>query len=544
MGWIPGLTFPQPQPSGLTVNTYDLKAFTQVDDIQVKYRDTSGVNSGVKQFPLSKLQFDLTQGFDEQIIAGSVRFKLGSDVLIDRNGTLYRNIAPTTGSGTSSGIVQYGTGKIEISSWTPGATNTLTLQSLTTTTDQPPINHVSFRVPIVPVRSSSLTVVASPLTGGQITLTADSAGEMSASNAMGKINYETGFVDIYYFTKTLITSGNRPDIEAEDWYNVDQEYTESGSTYINVPVWIAPETVKYSCVVYSYLPLDADILGLDPVRLPSDGRVPFIRKGDVVVVHDTKTDEFTSPAPNAVFDTGRTRLSYAKIYDSAGTALDYAMYSADLDAGEVTLAEGYELGTLVLPLYVEHRIEDVAVAVDVQINGIVQLNRPITHNYVAGDALVSSALIIGDMQARPYGIFSQVTWTVEWSDSIIGSPTTAQYNDVQFPITTSNRGAIQERWALIFTSPTAFRIVGEHVGQIGEGSVNAACAPVNPVTSTAYFNVPAEGWGAGWAAGNVLRFNTDAANFPVWCARTVLQGHSDVESDRFQIQTRCDVDQP
>ena len=538
------MSFALPKTATLNANTFQLRAYAETSGIQVKYRDSSGVSSGVKQITLDKLAFDLTQGYDEQILAGSVRFKLGNDVLVDRNGTLYRNVNPATGSGVSSGTVQYGTGLVEVTGWTPGVSGALSLQSLVTTTDQPPVNQVSFRVPIVPVRPSSLTVVASRVAGGQITLTADSAGVMSAANATGKINYETGFVDIFYYTKTLITSGNRPAIEAEDWYNVDLEYTESGSTYINVPEWIAPETIRYSCVVYSYLPLDADILGLDPVRLPSDGRVPFIRKGDVVVVHDTKTGEFVDPAPNAVFDAGRTRLSYAKIYDSEGTALDYAMYSADLDAGEVTLASGYELGTLVLPLSVEHRIEDVAVAVDVQINGIVQLNRPITHNYVAGDALVSSALIIGDMQARPYGIFSQQLWTVEWSDSIIGNPTTAQYNNAQFPITTSNRGAIQERWALIFTSSTAFRIVGEHVGQIGEGSVNAACAPVNPVTSTAYFNIPAEGWGSGWAAGNVLRFNTDAANFPIWCARTVLQGHSDVESDRFQIQIRCDVDQP
>lgn len=520
-----------------------LKAYSTTT-IAVKYRDTSGVNSDVKQVTASKLNFDLTQGYDEQILAGSVRFKAGADTFIDRNGTLYRNVNPNTGSGTASGIIQYATGLVEISSWTPNADNTLTLQSLTTTTDQPPVNHVSFRVPIVPVRPSSLTVVASPLTGGQITLTANSAGVMSASNAKGNINYETGFVDIYYFVKTEITLINRPEIEAEDWYDVIQEYTEAGKIYINVPVWIAPETIRYSCVVYSYLPLSADILGLDPVRLPSDGRVPFIRKGDVVVVHDTKTIEWPDPEPDATLDLERSRLSYAKLYDSAGTAVDMSMYSADLDAGTITLDADYELGTLILPLTAEHRIEDVAVATDVQINGIVQLNRPVTHNYVAGDALVSSALIIGDMQARPYNILSQQTWTNEWSDSIIGNPTTAQYNSVIYPFSSTNRGAIQERWALIFTSSTGFRIVGQNSGQIGEGSINTVCQPINPVSGTPYFEIQAEGWGAGWAPGNVLRFNTDAASYPIWCARTILQGESGADSDGFQIQIRCDVDRP
>lgn len=531
-----------PQTAAFEQVNVPLKAYSETDNIQISYRDTSGTNAGVKQVTASKLQFDITQGFNEQILSGSVRFVVGNDVMIDRNGILYRNVDPATGSGTSSGSVQYATGLVELNSWTPGADNTLVLQSLTTTTDQAPINHVSFRVPIIPVRPSSLTVVASPLTGGQITLTANSAGVMTASNAHGKVNYETGFVDIYYYTKTLITIDNRPDIEAEDWYNVELEYTDSGNTYINVPVWIAPETLKYSCVVYSYLPLDAETLGLDPVRLPSDGRVPFIRKGNVIVLHDTKTTAWPDPEPDAVLSVGRTNISYAKVYDSEGTALDLSMYTVDMAAGEVTLASSYELGTLILPLSVEHRIEDIAVATDVQINGLVQLNRPITHNYVAGDAMVSSALIIGDIQARAYNLFSQQTWTAEWSNQIIGNSTTSQYNEAVYPLAVTNKGAIKERWALIFTSTTDFRVVGEESGQIGTGSINAACAPVNPVTSAPYFTIAAEGWGGGWSAGNVLRFNTDPASFPVWVARTIQQGEATADEDGFQIQIRCDVD--
>lgn len=536
------MSFNLPQTSDINVTTATLKAYSETDGIIIKYRDTSGVNSGVKSVTANKLQFDLTQGYNEQIVSGSVRLKVGSDTFIDRNNILYRNVSPSTGSGTSSGSIQLGTGLVELTSWTPNVDNTLTLQSLTTTTDQPPINHVSFRVPIIPVRSSSFTIVAAPLVGSAITISANSAGELEASNVHGKINYETGFVDIYFYTKTQITTVNRPDIEAEDWYLVELEYTESGNTYINVPVWIAPETVRYSCIVYSYLPLDADILGLDPVRLPSDGRVPFIRKGNVVVVHDTKELTWADPAPSTTLDLGRTRVSYAKLYDSAGTAVDLSMYSVNYVAGTLTLNSSYELGTLILPLKAEHRIEDIAVATDVQINGIVQLNRPVTHNYVAGEAMVSSAMIIGDMLSRVYNIFSQQSWSTEWSDQIIGSPTTAQYNNVLYPITTTNRGAIQERWAIIFTSSTNFRVVGEESGQIAEGSVNAECAPINPVASVPYFVIPAAGWGSGWSAGNVLRINTDAAAYPFQCVRTILQGEAQADEDGFQLQVRCDVD--
>jgi hypothetical protein len=77
----------------------------------------------------------------------------------------------------------------------------------------PPIQHVSFRTPTIPIRPGSLTVVAAAMAGGQLTLTADNAGVIETAQAHGLINYDTGFVDIYFYTKTEITSGNRPSIE-------------------------------------------------------------------------------------------------------------------------------------------------------------------------------------------------------------------------------------------------------------------------------------------------------------------------------------------
>lgn len=59
-----------------------------------------------------------------------------------------------------------------------------------------------------------------------------------------------------------------------------------------------------------------------------------------------------------------------------------------------------------------------------------------------------------------------------------------------------------------------------------------------------YFSIAPAGWGSGWAAGNVVRLNTVAANFPVWVARTVLQGPAAVQNDQFTIGIRGDVDTP
>ena len=76
-----------------------LKAFNPTT-IQVKYRDTSGSGSSSTTVTVDKLKFDLTQGFDEQILSSSVRFKLGADTFVDRTGLLYRNVDSATGSGT------------------------------------------------------------------------------------------------------------------------------------------------------------------------------------------------------------------------------------------------------------------------------------------------------------------------------------------------------------------------------------------------------------------------------------------------------------
>jgi hypothetical protein len=63
-----------PQISNVSRSTKQLKAFINTD-IEVKYRDTSGVNSGVKQVTADSIKLDLTNGFNEQILTGSVRFK-------------------------------------------------------------------------------------------------------------------------------------------------------------------------------------------------------------------------------------------------------------------------------------------------------------------------------------------------------------------------------------------------------------------------------------------------------------------------------------
>lgn len=534
------IEFKSPQSSDVVRTEYQLKAFNPTT-IQVKYRDTSGTGSSSTTVTADKLNFDLTQGFDEQILSSSVRFKLGADTFVDRTGLLYRNVDSATGSGTQSGVIQYGTGVIELGSWTPNVDNQLTLQSLTTTTDMLPINHVSFRTPTIPIRPGSLTVVVAKISGGQLTLTANESGVIETDEAHGSINYETGFVDIYFYKKTK--KSDHPEIVDEDWYDPLLDYTDTGNTvWVNAPVWIDATSVRYNAIAYTYIPLDSEILGLSATRLPPDGRVPIFRVGDIGVIASSKKQELPSHVAGQTYDLNDQRISWCELEDANGAKVPYDMYTVNYDYGKVTLSGDFAMNALVAPISAAYRYQDMGLINDVQINGQITLTKPVTHNYDADNSIVGSALVVGDMFSRYTSKFAQSTWNNAWADTAIGAPMSANYNDALYPIAVTNKGAIQERWAIVFTDTTNFRIIGEVSGQIGTGNVNTDCMPINPVTSEPYFQVKKEGWGAGWANGNVLRFNTIAAMYPIWCIRTVKQSEPTTLSDNFQIMYRGDID--
>ena len=535
------MSFYFPQTSEIKSQDIVLQAYESTD-ITVKYRDASGLNSSSKIVTGDKLRLDLTQGFDEQILTGSARFKVGVDTYLDRSGTLYRNVDPSNNSGIASGVIQYGTGEVEIDSWTPNTDNTIQLQSLTTTTDLPPINRISFRTPLIPLRPQSLTVVVASLEFGQFTLTSDASGKIETSKAHGQVNHDTGFVDIYFYTKTKVTPENRPVLEAKDWYDPLLEYIELGETYINVPVWVDASSVHYNAIAYTYIPLDSEILGLSATRLPIDGRVPIFRVGGIGVISASKAFELPDNTAGKTYSLADQRISWLELEDSAGTKVPYNMYVVDYDYGKFTLNGDFALNALVAPLTAKYRYQDMLLIRDVQINGQLTFTKPVTHNYDAENSIVGSALVINDMQARYTRKFVQPTWSSVWADEAAGGVISANYNDALYPIAVTNNGNIQERWALVFTDATNFRCVGEYSGQIGTGSVNTDFAPINPVTGVPYFIVKKEGWGSGWANGNVLRFNTIAATYPVWVIRTVKQSEPTVLSDQFQIMLRGDID--
>jgi hypothetical protein len=55
---------------------------------------------------------------------------------------------------------------------------------------------------------------------------------------------------------------------------------------------------------------------------------------------------------------------------------------------------------MTMPVTIEDRIEDMAVATDVQISGEITFNRALTHDYPKDGTYVSSALQASDRRAR------------------------------------------------------------------------------------------------------------------------------------------------
>ena len=472
----------------------------------------------------------LTPGYTDDVIAGSVRFTQGGKDYIDRSGVIYRDVDPTTGVGIAVGAIDYGEQRVTLTNW-GAASSAVTLLSCLTAYGTWPCSRVAFRTAGSPVRPASLYVQVTANDGTLLTGLADQNGLITGSFMRGNVEQVMG-VGWVEFGQWVTAAGN----EAEPWYNA--------AAVISGQIWrrklVQPETFRYSAVVISNLPLNADILGLDPVRLPSDGRVPVYRPADVVVVHNTLSLDAGTPIPSEVISTGRSDLAACWLEDANKLKLPVSKYVADLDAGTVTMAADLSLTGYVTPITVRHRIEEMGLLSDVQINGQLTLTAPLLRPYPLG-SFVSSALLFGDLFSRATGVFDQATWTGAWSDTLIGAQSNAQYNDVDYPIEVMNSAAVSDRWRINFTSTTAFQVMSENMGVIATGTTGVDLAPVNPLTSQPYFTLRAAGWGMGWSVGNQLRFRTVGAVAPIWLARTVLPGAT-LAGDSFDAQLRGDVD--
>ena len=486
-----------------------------------------------------EVMFELVPYTTERVVQGSVRFTWMGTTYEDFEGIIYRGRTDSD-AGIASGTMDYETGIAIMTDYVvSGNPATFVLNSLWTRKGKyDPIATLAFNTELSPIKPAGLVLSVLDAAGDQIIATANTDGLILADHVYGSIDYATGLVEVQF--GDFITEANLTDQDrSEWWYDIDDVMTEgthAGKIWRPWPV--LAETLRYNAIAYTYLPLDADILGLDPVRLPSDGRVPIFRAGGFAVVGHTNS--VTATVSNGqTIDCARVRLSRVRVIGNDGVVINTG-YSADLDAGTVTFSNvsGYSQ-----PVTIEHRIEDMVLVSDVQITGRLKFTRQLTHTYPLG-SYVSSALVAGDLKSRVSVLFDQATWNNTWSDAVTGSSASGTYNNIANPIEVTNVGAITERWAIVFTNTTAYNVIGEHVGVIAQGSTGTNLEVLNPSNGIPYFTIPATGWGIGWATGNVLRFNTVGAMTPVWAVRTVQQGPSTGTQHTFTILSRGDVDRP
>lgn len=509
---------------------------TSSTTFNISYRDTvDGDTKSLSQTADSlSLEMPSTSG-GQAIINGSLRLALSGKTYVDNNGKLITDINSTTGTGTDSGTINYQTGMAVLTNWAIG-TNTVTVQSMATADDPPAITQIIFRTPVAPIKTGSMQIFAELEDGTKLTLSVGDQGQILGNKyAHGFADLKNGVIALQFYEQLKVS--DYPNISSEPWYDANNIYQLSKSdntNYINKPVYAKPNSIRYNAVAYTYLPLDSSIIGLDPVRLPSDGRVQFVRRGDLVAITEQKSLGIASAQVGTTVNLGFERLSDVVVVDSNGVKVDITQMDIDLDAGTITFNNTYQASSYTLPLTAKYRLMDMGMVLEVDISGRVSLSTTITHDYTV-NAVFSSLLVAGDMQARVTNVFSQASWGDQvFRDELSGNRASSQLQVANNPIIVTNRSAIDERWALVFTSTTQFRVIGEITGEIATSSITGDTQPLNPMTGQPYFIIPAAAWGTGWSAGNVVRFNTVSAKYPVWIGNAIQQ-HQGTSKDTYDF---------
>lgn len=465
--------------------------------------------------PIWQAQIPTRSGYT--VRSDVLALKIGSENYFGDNGSLRKGWNAQSGTfGVSAAGLISDAGMITVTSLPANRQNAITVSNAAIDLAQSgTVGQGVFRTASAPLKTGVFQLQAGTLIGS-----GNGAGVIAGGGFTGQLDYARGIVR---WRRAALTGS----------------YTEAQWTALSP---VRASELSYNAVFLQYLPLDETLLGLNTARLPLDGRVPIFRAGVLAVVHNTLATNLASPLTKGnAYSLGRGRVSSVRVKTQTGAVVPAALYTVNYVLGTITVQVGSDIAALPQPWTVEDRIEDLLVVSEADISGKLKFTRSLTHNFPANTSFVSSALPFGDVFGRVNNIFDQFNWTGEWADVRIGNDTLASYNTIDHPITTTNRGAVAERWAVIFTSNTAFRVVGENYGQVGVGDINTLCQPYNTAALAPFFSIPPAGWGGGWAAGNVLRLNTFACGAAFGVVRTVLQGSDTLASDQFTLAFRADV---
>lgn len=451
-------------------------------------------------------------------IVGEVLFSTGSKTNTDNEEQFKSQSGNILNfNGTQVGTINYKLGQIEIQPYANvlGELN-IFFKSIFAdyTGGDTGVTAVAFRTSATDLTTSSL-ILRYTTVNGTFLATTNANGEFTGTD----INTATSFVD-----------------------------TETGAVYVEFTTVVNPATIKYDAVAETTLPLDPKLLGLNPVRLPPNGKVPVFDSGrHLVIFHEETTDIVGTPAAGQTITLSRAKQSYVEVIDVNGARLAFNQYTADKEAGTITFADPLSLidrngDAMTGPYQVVDRVEDMVLCTDAQVTGLLSLSAPLTRDYPANETRIASALVWGDVGARYYNLFSQQTFN-EWKDEPDTDPITAQYDDVNYPIQINNKDSVAGRWMVRFTGSTTVEVVEETLGVVLQ-SINISStnvAPINPATSNPYWVMDFNGFGSGWVTGNIIRFNTDSGEENMWIIRTVQSGQLTELVDSIDVEIRGDA---
>lgn len=478
----------------------------------------------------------------EAVVPGSVMFRWMGKTYQDHEGAIYRDRTDVS-PGIASGTMDYATGTALMTDYVVGGAGPADFQLLSLWTQKGAWATASifFSTDVAPLRPGPGGLVLSvvDLEGATLAANVDAQGYITGSHMRGRVEFSRGGVELQFGDYVL-----DDDLTAEDkaqwWYSAaDVGAVHPGKVWRPWPV--DPSTLRYSAVSYIYLPVDVTLMGLDPAALPADGRVVHVRPGGTCVVGITHGGAAFAPAVGMTYNLGHERLSFVQVLDASTGAEILTGYTADLDAGTATFTDlaGYPAQVKVVG-----RTEVYRQIAEVRIDGKVRLTQPVGYGFPAG-AVLSTALRQGDRFARVSRVYDQASWDgTTWHDGLdpARGGAVATYNIGQYPVEVNNRGAITERWALrINASGTQFDMIGQHLGQIASGSIGADFSPQNTAAGAPYLTLRADGWNAGWVAGNVLFIDTVGAEAPVAVVRATQPGSPAGLDDSFWLVQRGDV---
>jgi hypothetical protein len=444
-----------------------------------------------------------------------IRFRFNSSLYVDRgDGRLYRDLNYLNGTAVDAGSVNYSTGVALLEDYAAGSPS-LTLQGLAVSQGAQWGTAIAFRTSGAPIAVESLQLTATTIDGTEINATAEADGDLIDDELLGSVDVEMGVV--------MCEFGH---LDGETW----------------VPVSVDLSSIRYNAVIQRYVPLDVDRLKLDPTRLPVDGRVPIYLPSQLVVIHNTQETTLAAAVAGATVSLPRAPINKLKLVDDNDQTVPEALYTADLELGQITYADPLDLTGYVEPLTAVHRIELTRQVNEVQINGLLKLALPLTANFPAESTYVSTMVEFDDLGARYEYLFSQKTWTNVWSNSRIGDDSIGKYDDVAYPPIVNNGHTISERLAIVFTGSTTYQVISEYRGVVATGSTSANCSVINPFTGQPSITILSAGMSGGWVANNVVRLNAIGAYVPVWLLRAIALSDSTIEIDQGAIEFRSDRD--